>query len=415
MKFPLGRFMYSTHRKLMCHTIFRNAICLATRQFCLCLNNCNKKCLENRITHLYSSYKLQGNSYICGTTDTEELDKKQIKIDFNTTKLSASREDDMLRNHGDLTVSIKDKSAEKDNPLEVESEKNEHQSLNKEQKPTTYSSAQFLISAGGLATILFLLLIDVDSSSSEGKVKPMKLKSWKRILDGFEDFNDWTYDWIIDNIINKIFPLSNEPLLPEFEDLGYPVNLPTLVLDLNKLICKLSHNRKNGWGIVKRPGADRLFKELMHYYEIVIWSDEIFPIPQDAVNKWNLPVIGVLDRTQCTRKRGKIIKDLSRLGRNLNRVLLIDHDSNAASMQPNNAIILSSYDGDPTDRELEYLIDFLKAAAVQPDSLQDFLNKYGGGDKNIGLRYKLEKTEIERKSQARRPLGKFFASKGINT
>lgn len=86
-------------------------------------------------------------------------------------------------------------------------------------------------------------------------------------------------------------PLSDKkPWLLEAETLGYPPHLPTLVIDFDKTICKLEFDRLNGWQVRKRPGADDFLKEMAHYYEIIVYSDDAFPVAQDVIVKWGVQV-----------------------------------------------------------------------------------------------------------------------------
>ncbi|KAH8739545.1 hypothetical protein FG386_001977 [Cryptosporidium ryanae] len=225
----------------------------------------------------------------------------------------------------------------------------------------------------------------------------------------FERFNEWSYDWVLDNVVNRLFPQNEEePLLPDFEKLGYPDNLPTLVLGLRGTICDYSHSKRNGWGVVKRPGVDKFFDILKHYYEIVVWSDEAFPAPQEIVHKWNLPVIGVLDKNQFTKKDGKHFKNLNRLGRSLERVILVDNESESVSVQRDNSIVLSKYEGSPFDNELESIIDLLKAAALQPGDVKSFIKSFRAEDENIVTRFNEYKKSVSKKSSDCRKLSKFF-------
>ncbi|KAF7456529.1 putative mitochondrial import inner membrane translocase subunit TIM50 [Cryptosporidium felis] len=224
----------------------------------------------------------------------------------------------------------------------------------------------------------------------------------------FERFNEWSYNLLIDNIINKLVPPNEEPLLPDFNQLGYPENLPTLVVGLRGLLCDVTYNRKNGWGIVKRPGADKFFEELKHYYEIVVWSDDQFPAPQEIVEKWNLPIIGILDKSHFTRKDGRTYKDLSRLGRNLDRVVLVDKESESSSFQSENSIVLPIFEGSPYDNELESLIDLLKATSLQPGDVKTYLRRFRDSNTKIGDRFNEYKKIISEKSGARRKFNKFL-------
>ena len=57
-------------------------------------------------------------------------------------------------------------------------------------------------------------------------------------------------------------------------------------------------------------------------------------------------------------------QDLSYLNRDLSKVVLIDTDSEHASLQPDNAIILPKWKGTPGDKELVSLIPFLEYLAA---------------------------------------------------
>mmetsp|Transcript_80478 Transcript_80478/g.202468 ORF Transcript_80478/g.202468 Transcript_80478/m.202468 type:complete len:215 (+) Transcript_80478:550-1194(+) len=190
----------------------------------------------------------------------------------------------------------------------------------------------------------------------------------------------------------------------------YPENIPTLVLDLDKVILLLEHDSRQGWHVIKRPFADQFFKEISHYFEVVIFSDDVFPVALDIANKWNLPVTGVLHRDFCKKKRNHYVKDLSKLGRNLERVLIIDHDPKAFQLQPENGLQIKPFTGDTTDSELADLLDFLKAAATSNMDIRKFVEKFGGGDVDVGRRYLLHKQDQDARVEQRRSVGRVFAS-----
>ncbi|CAE8735535.1 unnamed protein product, partial [Polarella glacialis] len=199
----------------------------------------------------------------------------------------------------------------------------------------------------------------------------------------FEDFNDTSrefFERIGDRFVNK----RQEPWLLELATMKYPENIPTLVLDLDKVILHLQHDSRQGWHVIKRPFADQFFKEISHYYEVVLFSDDVFPVALDIATKWNLPVTGVLHRDFCKKKRNHFVKDISKLGRKLERVLIIDHDPEAFQLQPENGILIKPFTGDTSDSELADLLEFLKAAASTNEDIRGFVGKFGGGDPDIG-------------------------------
>ncbi|KJP89235.1 hypothetical protein AK88_01113 [Plasmodium fragile] len=256
--------------------------------------------------------------------------------------------------------------------------------------------------------LLSLLLMPFGQAYMYCLENDISMEEFLKILKNKTEVLENKYNDILQELIDKYFPLSNEPLLPDFKDLNYPENLPTLVIDLNYVIAKLEYDRKSGWRVLKRPYADMFFKELSSFYEIVIWSEDNFPVAQEVISKWGIPAIGCLHRDQCSRKRGHYVKDLKRLGRNLDRVVIIDHDSHAFMLQPENGILIKEFHGDVNDKEILCLIDLLKSFAISSYDISQFLKKYGGGDYNIGKRYMQLKSDTEQKSQRIRNFGKIF-------
>jgi hypothetical protein len=225
----------------------------------------------------------------------------------------------------------------------------------------------------------------------------------------FEDFNDSSREFF-ESLGDRIVSRRPEPWLLELETMKYPDYIPTLVLDLDKVILHLEHDSRQGWHVVKRPYADQFFKEICHYYEVVIFSDEVFPVALDIITKWNLPVTGVLHRDFCKKKRSHYVKDLSKLGRKMDKLLMIDHDSEAFKLQPENGLLIQPFYGDPSDTELADLIDFLKAAATSNQDLRQYVAKFGGGDCDIGRRYLIHKQDQDSKVEQRRSLGRVFTA-----
>jgi CTD small phosphatase-like protein 2 len=54
------------------------------------------------------------------------------------------------------------------------------------------------------------------------------------------------------------------------------------------------------------------------------------------------------------------VKDLSKLGRDLSKILIIDNIEENFCSQPDNGIPIISWYNDPNDRELEKMTPFLK-------------------------------------------------------
>mmetsp|Transcript_74016 Transcript_74016/g.176178 ORF Transcript_74016/g.176178 Transcript_74016/m.176178 type:complete len:405 (+) Transcript_74016:53-1267(+) len=238
-----------------------------------------------------------------------------------------------------------------------------------------------------------------------------------KVNESFEDFNDASREFF-ERLGEKVVPRRKEPWLLDLATMKYPENIPTLVIDLDKVILHLEHDSRQGWHVVKRPFADQFFKEMSHYYELVIFSDDVFPVALDIASKWNLPVTGVLHRDFCKKKRNHYVKDISKLGRRMDRVLILDHDPAAMQLQPENGVQIRSFEGDPSDSELMDLLEFLKAAATCNTDIRAFVRKYKEeseveevADMDIGRRYLIHKQAQDKVVESRRAVGRAFASR----
>jgi len=232
------------------------------------------------------------------------------------------------------------------------------------------------------------------------------------VTDAFEEFNDWSRE-ILEGFGDYLVPRKQEPWLLDLATMKYPEYIPTLILDLDKVILHLEHDHHKGWHVIKRPHADQFFREIQHYYELVIFSDDVFPVALDIMQKWvipgpgggPIPVTGVLHRDFCKKKRDTYIKDIAKLGRKMEKMLIIDHDPSAFSLQPANGIEIRPFTGDPNDTELLDLLDFLKAAAQNSmEDLPAYVQKFGGGDKDLGRRYLVHKQAQDERIASRRRL-----------
>ena len=81
-----------------------------------------------------------------------------------------------------------------------------------------------------------------------------------------------------------------------------------------------------------------------------------------------------LYRDSCyTGIQGKWIKDLSRLGRELKRVVIVDDQPVSYEFQQTNAIPIKPFDGHKSDSELTDLIGFLRSLR-QADDVRPLLS-----------------------------------------
>jgi len=176
------------------------------------------------------------------------------------------------------------------------------------------------------------------------------LKFRKNIEGQIKEYADPTFD--------KLLP----DMPPEIRG-----RVKTLVLDLDEVLVHKEWTRQRGWSIYKRPGVQDFLAEMGQYFEIVVFSEE----PNTYVD----PIINRLDTSKVVTYRlyrpetqyhdGKHVKDLSKLNRDLNQVLMISSNPDAWSFQPENTLKLKPWCKETDDTTLLDLVPFLQMIAMR--------------------------------------------------
>ena len=121
--------------------------------------------------------------------------------------------------------------------------------------------------------------------------------------------------------------------------------------------------------VLVRPHCCEFILEVAKYYEVVIFTA--------SLSKYAIPLMDILDpkrvapqrlfREHCTFFKDCFVKDMSRVGRPLNQVMIIDNSPNSYQFQPENGIPILSWYDDPKDTELLKLIPALKLLSQVDD------------------------------------------------
>lgn len=195
-----------------------------------------------------------------------------------------------------------------------------------------------------------------------------------------------TQQW--DQFADQFARPAREKLLPDWPMPNVPQDMPcphTLVLDLEQTLVSSSWDRKHGWRHAKRPGVDKFLTEMAQYYEIVLYSQSIDGVADPVVTSLdkNGCILHRLYRESCYYQKGVYMKDLSSLNRNTNKIILLDDQPEAASLNPQNLIRVKPYN-DPTDRDddvLERITPFLIEIAKEGyDNIPELLYDFQGMD-----------------------------------
>ncbi|KAL3695739.1 hypothetical protein R1sor_009815 [Riccia sorocarpa] len=154
----------------------------------------------------------------------------------------------------------------------------------------------------------------------------------------------------------------------------------TLVLDLDETLVHSSfrpvphydfniqvevENKLCNVYVIKRPGVDQFLQAVSRLFEVVVFTA--------SLRKYADPLLDILDplnlikyrryRESCRSIDGGLVKDLSMLGRDLSKVIIIDNSPHSYILQPANAIPIGTFIDDMRDRELMDLLPDLEMLA----------------------------------------------------
>jgi len=121
--------------------------------------------------------------------------------------------------------------------------------------------------------------------------------------------------------------------------------------------------------VLKRPGVDEFLEEMAKHFELVVFTA--------SLDKYANPLLDLLDpkglitgrlfREHCSRRGQMYIKDLDRLGRDLESSLIIDNSPHSYALHPFHAVPIISWFDDPRDTELPDMVAFLTDLTKIPD------------------------------------------------
>mmetsp|Transcript_38787 Transcript_38787/g.77768 ORF Transcript_38787/g.77768 Transcript_38787/m.77768 type:complete len:355 (+) Transcript_38787:230-1294(+) len=172
------------------------------------------------------------------------------------------------------------------------------------------------------------------------------------------------------------------PLLPE----KINPNKVTLILDLDETLVHSSFQPVENPDFVipvevdgavhrvfvcKRPGVDEFMRTVGELFEVVVFTA--------SLDKYANPVLDLLDKTNsvhfrlfreaCVMADGSLVKDLTRLGRDLHKIIIVDNSPTSYMLQPQNAVPISSWFDDVEDRQLNNLLPWFVGVAKADDVL----------------------------------------------
>ncbi|KAH0513506.1 Carboxy-terminal domain RNA polymerase II polypeptide A small phosphatase 1 [Microtus ochrogaster] len=114
--------------------------------------------------------------------------------------------------------------------------------------------------------------------------------------------------------------------------------------------------------VLKRPHVDEFLQRMGDLFECVLFTASLAKYADpvaDLLDKWGA-FRARLFRESCVFHRGNYVKDLSRLGRDLRRVLIVDNSPASYVFHPDNAVPVASWFDNMSDTELHDLLPFFE-------------------------------------------------------
>lgn len=211
------------------------------------------------------------------------------------------------------------------------------------------------------------------------------------------------YRKYFENEMKKYADPPSDNLLPDLPPQAS--HIKTLVLDLDNVLIHSDWTRGRGWRTFKRPGADEFIKDLAQYFELVVYTSQL-PTYAD-------PILDRLDPQRMIQYRlyrdstnyvdGKHVRDLSKLNRDLRQVLMITADTDAYSLQPENAIKLKKWKtNEKEDTTLLDMLPFLEAIVrTNVPDVRAVVKSYEGQDIPTAFKQRMSKvSSVKSKSKA---------------
>ncbi|XP_055486659.1 carboxy-terminal domain RNA polymerase II polypeptide A small phosphatase 1-like, partial [Leucoraja erinacea] len=129
--------------------------------------------------------------------------------------------------------------------------------------------------------------------------------------------------------------------------------------------------------VMKRPHVDEFLRRMGELFECVLFTA--------SLSKYADPVADLLDkwgsfrcrlfRESCVFHHGNYVKDLSRLGRDMNQLVILDNSPASYIFHPDNAVPVASWFDDMSDTELLDLLPFFERLSKVED-VYSFLQEH---------------------------------------
>ena len=216
-----------------------------------------------------------------------------------------------------------------------------------------------------------------------GIFKKIKDKTYEEINIFFRE-NIFRISNINGSILGSIFLLKNTNFRPVPNPYVRTKNNKeySLVLDLDETLIhfKPQNNGEDGGILRVRPGINEFLDEIGKFYELIVFTtatQDYADVLIDAIEEDKIYFEHRFYREHSTIIDNDFVKDLSRIGRPLDKIIIVDNMPQNFRLQKENGIIIKAFWGeDNTDTALYELIPILVNIAKEGGDVRKGLVKY---------------------------------------
>jgi len=233
---------------------------------------------------------------------------------------------------------------------------------------------------------IYYILSNYPSNSSTQLInlfKKIKTKTYDEINNFFREYilreKGLKYSILATTFLRagEVLPNKSAPYLTYRSPKKY-----TLVLDIDETLFHFRINEENDeQGVLKiRPGVFQFIDEIKEYYEIILFSEAergYIDLLTEAIGENRYLYDCVLCRDYMSIVGKDFVKDLNKMGRSLDRVIIVDNMPQNFSLHKENAIYIKSFWGvENDDKALIDLIPILISIAKSGRDARKELVKY---------------------------------------
>ena len=159
------------------------------------------------------------------------------------------------------------------------------------------------------------------------------------------------------NIIKKPKPpfLTSDILYSKFKKKNF-----TLILDLDETLIKFVTNINYPKGkIIFRPGLIQFLNKIFPLFDLILWTIAKKDYADEMINnieKDKKYFTARLYRDHASYKNNIYVKDLSNLGRPLDKIIIIDDKESNFSLQRSNGILIRPFHGTKKECQNDYVL-----------------------------------------------------------